>query len=147
MFCNCLQSMHIQDKLQHNMFLPWWRQQVSIVEQGGISIQYLHMHWSKCNMKHNKHEDWHNFVQGFTAVCNNNCRGVDPNTIIGAGVAAAAVSGVAGTGIISWLSATGALAGDHWFHFFLSLAYKNNQLRVLELEQLELVLLELEEQL
>ena len=49
--------------------------------------------------------------QGKRAVCNNNCKGVDPNSIIGAGVAAAAVTGLVGTGFLPFLAATGGLAG------------------------------------
>ena len=37
--------------------------------------------------------------QGFFGACNNNCKGVDPNSIIGAGVAAAAASGIAVTSL------------------------------------------------
>ena len=44
------------------------------------------------------------------AVCNNNCRGVDPNTIVGAGAAVVALSSVAATGFLPFLAATGALA-------------------------------------
>ena len=39
-------------------------------------------------------------LQGFFANCNNNCKGVDPNSIIGAGVAPAALSGLAVTGFL-----------------------------------------------
>ena len=36
--------------------------------------------------------------QGKQAACANNCKGVDPNSIIGGGVAAVALSGIAATG-------------------------------------------------
>ena len=49
-------------------------------------------------------------LQQRMAVCNNNCRGVDPNTIVGAGAAVVALSSVAATGFLPFLAATGALA-------------------------------------
>ena len=49
---------------------------------------------------------------GFRATCANNCRGVDPNSIIGGGVAAVALTGIAGQGLLAPALGAAGLAGD-----------------------------------
>ena len=52
--------------------------------------------------------------QGEWAACNNNCKGVDPNSIIGAGVAAVAATGIAASSLmnIAGIFTIGTLAGE-----------------------------------
>ena len=52
-------------------------------------------------------------LQGVLAACNNNCKGVDPNSIIGAGVAAVAATGIAASSLlnIAGIFTIGTLAG------------------------------------
>ena len=49
---------------------------------------------------------------GFRATCANNCRGVDPNSIIGGGVAAVALTGIAGQSLLAPALGAAGLAGD-----------------------------------
>ena len=48
----------------------------------------------------------------FRATCANNCRGVDPNSIIGGGVAAVALTGIAGQSLLAPALGAAGLAGD-----------------------------------
>ena len=45
--------------------------------------------------------------QGFKATCHNNCKGVEPSSIIGAGVAAVVATGIAGQAALPVAGAVG----------------------------------------
>ena len=52
-----------------------------------------------------------NFIlQGRLTTCANNCRGVDPNSIIGAGVAAAFIGGIAAPALLPLFVGAGGIA-------------------------------------
>ena len=50
------------------------------------------------------------YLQGWLANCANNCPGVDPNSIIGGGVAAVALSGLAGQALLAPALGAGGIA-------------------------------------
>ena len=55
------------------------------------------------------HVSYYNYLQGLLANCANNCPGVDPNSIIGGGVAAVAITATAGQAFLGPALGLGAL--------------------------------------